>query len=131
MIKHDRLLRKADCKHHLITDEPRQTDKWTLPNALFPWSSINLPQEVKKDIPEFQSISNPFGTGGTCMYQQRAKNSNFSDFDDAWQSSCMVSPAIETMLFSLIGHSLAYFNPLLTKESTLDKSHDLCVILIK
>ena len=28
---------------------------------------------------------NPFGTGGTYMYQQRAKNSNFSDFDDTWQ----------------------------------------------
>ena len=25
---------------------------------------------------------NPFGTGGTYMYQQRAKNSDFSDFDD-------------------------------------------------
>ncbi len=27
---------------------------------------------------------------GTKMYQQRAKNSNFSDFDDTRQSSCMV-----------------------------------------
>ncbi len=32
----------------------------------------------------------PFMPGGTKMYHQRAKNSNLSDFDDTWQSSCMV-----------------------------------------
>ena len=48
---------------------------------------------------------------GTYMYRQRAKNSNLSDFDDTWQSLCMVSPAIEAMSFSLIGRSLAPNTP--------------------
>ncbi len=46
-------------------------------------------------------------SGGTKMHRQRAKNSNFSDFDETWRRSCVVSPAIETMLFKLIGCLLA------------------------
>ena len=49
---------------------------------------------------------NPFMPAGTYMYRQRAKNSNFSDFNDTWQSMQMRGWGSENRIFFSFGHQM-------------------------
>ena len=64
------------------------TRQWGGQELKFLYNLYYMTQEMASKLQTQKSmlLFNPFMPDGTYMYCQRAKNSNFSDFYDTWQS---------------------------------------------